>query len=257
MCMGRTHSILGATLGLALATPLAGQVLHRPLGVAELAAFTLATAGYSLLPDFDHPQATLARTLGPVTRAIATGVGAVSGGHRKGTHTVWFAAITVGVASVLCTSFGRDGALPLLFLGYFTALMVLRIAPRGGSGLGELVYAAEAAGLTAATDHWVGSWWWLPWAVGMGVIWHIAGDILTTEGVPILYPLAKRFVVKVPVLGHTNSPREHTFALLLLLAFAWMALAVVTGHHWWTVSWATQPQLWQLAAWWPPTPMTS
>lgn len=221
-----------------------------PAGGRELAAFTLATAGYSLLPDFDHPQATLSRTLGPVTKAVATGVHAVSGGHRKGTHTVWFATITVGLATILSSSFGRDATLPLLFVGYFLALMILRIAPRHGSGLGELVYAAEAAGLTAATYHWVvGSWWWLPWAVGMGVISHIVGDILTTEGVPVLYPLAKRLVVKVPVLGHTDSRREHTFATLLVPVFAWMALAVLTGHTWWTVTWATHPESWQLIAW--------
>lgn len=246
VCMGPTHSRLGATMGLALATPLAALALHRHFTILELAAFTLCTAGYSLLPDFDHPQATLARVLGPVTKEIASVICKLSGGHRKGTHTIWFAAIMVGLSTFLSVAFGRNANLPLVFVGYFIALMILRLAPRRGSGAGELIYAIEAAGLTYATYRFVHSWWWLPWAVGMGVIWHIVGDILTVEGVPILYPLAKKFVVKVPILGHTDSPREHGFAWLLIPAFLWVVLAIATGHDWWTVQWAAHPEAWKL-----------
>jgi len=246
--MGKTHVSVGALLGLALAGPLAHDVLHRTPTIGELAAFTGVTAGFALLPDLDHPQATLARTLGPATKLIATGVNKVSGGHRKGTHTVWMAGLMVGLITLLSTNFGRSAELPVAFVGFYLALMILRLAPRGTSGLGELVYAIEAAGLSYATYRWVGSWWWLPWAAGLGVIWHIVADCLTTEGVPLFFPLARRFVVRMPVLGHTDSVREHVFAFTLLPAIAWVALATATGHPWWTYAWVSDPSHWKVVA---------
>src|SRR5579859_3401709 len=52
-----------------------------PLGVV---AGALVTAGAALLPDADHPSATIAHSLPPVSRALCAGIGAVSGGHRNG-----------------------------------------------------------------------------------------------------------------------------------------------------------------------------
>lgn len=248
MCMGRTHSLMSATLALACAAPLSEHLLHHSMPIATLFAFAGVTAGYGLLPDIDHPQATLARTLGPVTKAIAKVVHDLSGGHRKGTHTVWFAALMVGLATLLTDHFGKNAALPIAFIGFYLGLSILKLAPGHGTGKGEFIYVLEAAALTWATYHFIPDWYWLPYAVGFGVIGHILGDILTTEGVPIAYPLAKKFVVKVPLLGTTDGPREHFFFWLLGPTICWVALCTVVGQNWYHFSWAAHPAMWHVVA---------
>lgn len=248
MCMGRTHVLMTGTIGLACAAPLSQTILHHHMSVGTLFAFAGVTAGYGILPDFDHPSATLARTLGPVTKAISQVVHRLSGGHRKGTHTIWFAALMVGLVTLLASHFSKNAQLPIAFIGFYLALMVLRLAPRHGSGAGEFIYLIEAAGLTAVTYHFISDWRWLPWAVGFGVIGHIVGDILTVEGVPILYPLAKSFVVRLPLLGRTDSAREHGALFLLGPAIAWVAFATILGHDWYSIAWVSSPNTWHVTA---------
>ncbi len=247
--MGRTHVLSSTAIGLACAAPLAGHFIDRPMPVATLFAFAALVGGYGVLPDLDHPQATLARTLGPVTKAISQVVHNISGGHRKGTHTIWMALLVVGLVTVLAAKFGRPALIPVVFVGFYLFAMILHLAPHHRSGRGELVYALEAAAATAAVYEFIPDWWFVPFAAGFGVLGHIVGDILTVEGVPILYPLAKKFVVRVPLLGRTDSAREHGFAWLLVPAIAWMAFAIVFGHQWWDVSWlTTSTSDWKVAA---------
>lgn len=236
MCMGKTHTLMSATLGLAFAAPIAAA-MHHSMPVASMFAFAGVTGGYGVLPDLDHPQATLARVLGPITRAIAGVIHTLSGGHRKGTHTVWFAALMVVASTALVAAFGKDAALPIAFIGFYLTAMILRLAPRTGSQTAELVYLIEAGAATAACYFVLGDMWWLPYAVGGGVVGHILGDILTVEGVPIFFPLLPRLYIKVPVLGRTDSAREHVFFFLLAPTVAWVGLSLVLGHDWWTWHW--------------------
>lgn len=222
MCMGRTHVLMTGVLATASANPLATHFLDRPMTAGEVIAFGAVTAGYGILPDLDHPQATLARVLGPVTKALATVVAAVSGGHRKGTHTIWMAALMVFLMGYLAVRWPVSEAIAV-FVGLFLLAMVLRIGPKPRTGPAELSYAAVAALGTFGTMHFLPELWWLPWAVGFGVVGHILGDILTTEGVPIFYPLVPRLVIRLPILGRTDSTAEHVFAFLL--APAWLAVA--------------------------------
>lgn len=246
MCMGRTHVLVAGTLGLACAGS-AAHLLGHPMPFGAALAFGGVTAGMGVLPDLDHPQATLARTLGPVTKAVARVVCAASGGHRKGTHTVWFAALMVGLSTLLANRFGARAELPVAFVGFYLAAMILRLSPRPTSGKAEVTYLGEAAAATAAAYYLVPDWWWLPWAVGSGVLAHIVADCLTVEGVPVLFPLARRFVVRAPLLGRTDSAREHLFALLLAPALLWMIVATLTGNAWWTIAWVQHPAAWHLA----------
>lgn len=249
MCMARTHVLSSTALGVACAAPLAGHVLDRPMPVATLVVFAALVGGFGVLPDLDHPQATLARTLGPVTKAISQVVHNISGGHRKGTHTVWAALLVVALVTVLATQFGRPALIPVVFIGFYLFVMILRLAPHHRSGKGEVVYALEAAAATAGAYYLIPDWWFVAWAAGFGVIGHIIGDVLTTEGVPILYPLAPKFVVRLPLLGRTDSAREHGAAWLLVPVIAWMVFAVVFGHQWWDVGWLTTPPSgWTVAA---------
>lgn len=234
------------TLGLATMVPLAEHYLDRSPDVGTLLAFGAVTAGYGVLPDLDHPSATLARTLGPATRALAGAVSGLAGGHRKGTHTIWCAGLVVAGVAWLVAQFGSNAAILVVFCGFYLAAMILKLAPRPTSSTAELVYVVEAAAATAATWWLVGDWWWLPWAVGFGVVGHIAGDILTTEGVPILWPLPYP-VVRIPLLGDTDSGRENLFASALGIAMVWIALASILAEPWWTTEWITDPTAWSLA----------
>lgn len=232
MCMGRTHVLMTGALATITAQPLAHAFLDRHMIAGEVVAFGAVTAGYGLLPDLDHPQATLARVLGPVTKAIARVVATVSGGHRKGTHAIWAAVLAVLGATWTVSQDWWWAESVLIFVGLFLVAMILRLGPKPRTGPAELSYALVAAAGTAATMHFVPSGsdglWWLPWCVGIGVIGHILGDILTTEGVPVLYPVLPKLVVRFPVLGSTDSTREHGFAWVCTVAWlggAWLALS--------------------------------
>lgn len=245
MCMGKTHAASTTAMALIGVIPLSAAAGHTMSPGPAIAAAVVA-GGYGLLPDLDHPQATLARILGPVTKAIATLTSELAGGHRRGTHTIWFAAIATVAAWLATTRFGVWGEAPLLFAGLFLAFMLMRLAPRHDSGVGEIGYALEAAAATVLIVSCIPDRWWLPWAVGAGVIGHIVGDCLTTGVVPVLYPLAPTWRLRVPILGDTGSTREAIFGWLCGAAALWLAFAALTGHDWRTAAWLSEPSTWRL-----------
>ena len=53
-----------------------------------LLAGLVLTAGAGVLPDIDEPGSTIARSYGFLTETFAWIVHHLSGGHRKGTHSV-------------------------------------------------------------------------------------------------------------------------------------------------------------------------
>lgn len=248
MCMGRTHTLSTGALALACAAPLSAQYLHHSMNVGTLFVFALVTAGFGLLPDIDHPSSTLAHAFGPATKQIAEIVGRVSGGHRKATHTIWFAAGMVALVDFVMLRGGRVADWVIAGIGIYLMVLVLRIVPRRRGLSDELARVAVSAAAVVAYQVTSGNWWWLGWAVGFGVIGHVLGDLLTTEGCPILYPLLPHFVLRVPVLGSTDHWREHVFAALLVPAICWLVLAAVTGNDWATWSWFAHPGTWHVLA---------
>lgn len=235
MCMARTHVLVSGVVGTLAIAPLA-HLTGNPLSVTEVVAFSAVTAGYGLLPDIDHPHATMARVLGPVTRALAAGIGTLAGGHRKGTHTFWFALLVFVGLGWLMPLWGPTTAVTL-FVGLFFTAMLLRLGPRPRTGPAELSYALLAAAGSAAILFLLPDPWWLPWSVAFGVVAHMVADALTTEGIRPLWPVAK-VKVGLPILGRTDSGREHAFAWLLMPAWA-LTFLLVTG----TVGGATLPLL--------------
>lgn len=225
MCMARTHVLVSGTIATLAAQPLSFLLADRPMSVPEMAAFAAVTAGYGLLPDIDHPSATMARVLGPVTRALAGVVGALAGGHRKGTHTVWFALLVIVGLGLLLPLWGPTAAVTL-FVGLFFTAMVLRLGPRPRTGPAELSYALVAAAGTAAILFLLPEAWWIPWAVGLGVVAHLLADGLTVELISPAWPVSK-VRVGLPILGRTGSAREDAFAWVLvpvwLVSFAVVA----------------------------------
>lgn len=135
--LARGHGLSGAALGL-----LGCQLAHAGgATVTPATAFTAAAvcAGAALLPDLDHPEASIAHTFGPVSRIAAVLTNAASarvyartktardegrdGGHRGVTHTVVFALLAGGVAGVL--ALWRPGLMTVLFCLLAFALRAL------------------------------------------------------------------------------------------------------------------------------------
>lgn len=191
--LGRSHALSGALVALALA-PLAHLAVDPTIEAVLLAA------GATLLPDLDHHGSTAAHALGPVSRLAAGGVQRLAG-HRGALHSL-AAALIVG-SLVAFTALLSPLAVPVV-AGAVTGLGVLGLWHRRGrrrlallAALGVAVAWLMGATLPAAV---------LGVVVGGGMIVHLAGDSLTTGGVPLLWPLRQRF--SLPILGHTGSLRE-------------------------------------------------
>lgn len=217
--MGRSHSLSGTTAWSA-AVALAPPVVHARLGTPVLLAGLLATAGAALLPDLDHPGGTIANTLGPVSRSATRIVHRLSGGHRQATHSLAFAAGTF-CATAAATRYGHQAAaLAVLFLLYAFAFRALRMPRR-------IVIAAAAAATVGGGFALHGDYGWLPYSVLAGVLAHLAGDCLTKQGCPLLWPL--RLNYRIPVIQRTGNAVENwAFAP----AFAFGTAALLAPHVW-------------------------
>jgi membrane-bound metal-dependent hydrolase YbcI (DUF457 family) len=226
--LGSSHAASGAAAWSAVcaALPLAGV----QVAPATLAVGLFATAGAALLPDLDHEGSTVAYFAPPVSRWICKGVRKVCGGHRRASHTLLavpvFTAIAVTPAVIAAATGTAWAALPLLFVLLALAIRALHLAPHHHPHAGS---ALAAAGTLAV---WFGhvNLWWLPAAVGLGVLVHILGDALTTEGVPMFWPRADMHNsaswTRHPVLGHTESWRETHVAYRLCVAATAVCVAV-------------------------------
>jgi membrane-bound metal-dependent hydrolase YbcI (DUF457 family) len=85
--------------------------------------------------------------------------------------------------------------------------------------------------------------WWFALAVGTGVVAHLAGDLLTTRGIHLLYPLRmplplpralykNRSFLAVPVLGNAGSGAELALlapVTLFAVCGLWSAFVLSTG----------------------------
>lgn len=247
--MGAHHAACGAAAWVALTTQihvdlglLAEKVPFVPAGidlgmglwdVSPIAVVTGAfvVAGAAMVPDADHHNATIAHSLPPLSNVMCSGIGKISGGHRHGTHSV-------------------AGIVAFVFIAWLAGLWTMQVEPFGtiypGAGvLSVLLVAFAAKALKIIPDRMRKSPWavglsmgvfitffapqeqgWFPVAMGLGVIVHIIGDMMTTEGCNLAWPFAikppKAFknipilnacwhsngYMTIPVLGHAGSIRE-------------------------------------------------
>lgn len=263
---GHSHSLTGAAGWLALtgAAAIPASVIARvvpgaevsvPLGVNPLGvspevavAGAVACAGAALMPDMDHPQGMIAHSLPPVTNVACAGVETVSGGHRHGTHSIIGVAAFTGLAwmaSFITASVGGRtvaagaGVFAVFLVAFALKALHVRLGSRKsvlGTFLGPwLVSVGSAGAATYLLDY---QWTWLPAAVGLGALIHLAGDALTTQGVPLLWPWnpapprallnspggrLMRVIwqdngyLRVPLLADTGSIRETLFAVVVAL----------------------------------------
>jgi membrane-bound metal-dependent hydrolase YbcI (DUF457 family) len=212
-------------------------------------AGALVCAGAALLPDADHHSGTIAHSVPVLGKLFARAIEDSTGGHRHGAHTV-LAGVIVTFLAVLIGRFTTVvpvlGKVPLGPAIATVALICFAVKARdlvqtwSSAWLTGLVCAAAV--LVFSPDNHV----WFPVAVGLGFVTHIAGDMLTVEGVPSLtWPIAlkpprawsrtpglkalwkRNGFIAVPVLGHAGSIREHVLgvALGLYCLYAFVAVA--------------------------------
>ncbi len=255
--MGPSHAACGAAAWVALTADyqLHLQDLTVPIGwgvldVGDAGVLTgaLVTAGAALLPDLDHPDGTVARSLRPLSTWLARGICRLSGGHRRGTHSVLGVAVFTGLAAA-----AQKIGIPVEGLGWVWplaavmsvlliafAVQVLAFVPDRvaklnwvvGIGLGVLV------GLHPPAHEW-----WFAAAVATGVVAHLAGGLVTTRGIHLLYPLRmplplprsvykNRSFLTVPLIGNAGSAAEIALLApitLFALTGLWGAFALTTG----------------------------
>ena len=211
--MGPSHALSGAAAWLAGSWALDAFAGYgqSPLAVAVGAT---VCAGGALLPDLDlsgkvtrnQGGATVARTFGVFSLFAAEVIEKVSlgiytatrlskdphrnNGHRTFTHTLPFAALVGWGTTALAAHYGKWAVVGIIF---FMAGLALRglfdeWAERAGWVIVTLC-SAVIAWFTAANLPGDRGYPMLGFAVGVGCVVHLLGDIITSAGVPILWPL--------------------------------------------------------------------
>jgi membrane-bound metal-dependent hydrolase YbcI (DUF457 family) len=252
--MGPSHALSGAAvwLGGSWALNYFADYQQSPV---ELAVGTAVCAGAALLPDLDmsgrvttgEGGATVAKAFGRVSLFVAELVEKASlavysltrlrndperdNGHRTLTHTLPFAVGMGALTTWACTAGGKWAVMGILFL-------MLGLAVRGllhtfAEKAGWIIVTALAAGAAYATYLYLPAGRGYPLlgvAVGVGCVVHLLGDVVTSAGVPILWPLptGRRLwrMVRAPrMLALTVGGRLET--VVLRGAFTLVSLAAV------------------------------
>lgn len=239
--MGTSHAISGAAAwgAITLIAPSMGWAPIDPIGVITGAA---VCAGAALLPDADHPSSTVAAGL-PGGRIIAGTLGGLTGGHRKGMHSL-VAVLAVMVAAIALSfiTWTPTGWDTPLALGPAIAAAVCIAVGTKCVRLVKSWFLSWIVGIaSAAAMMWFfpDEFGWLPACIGVGYLAHLVGDTLTTGGVPWLWPvmarrpraLRKAPILRqlwprkgcfaLPILGNAGSRREWVFSIALGVLALW------------------------------------
>ncbi|GAB6855920.1 metal-dependent hydrolase [Microbacterium xylanilyticum] len=253
--MGTSHAVTGAAAWVAItATTLPALHLYpvTPVGVVLGA---MVCAGAALLPDADHHDATIAHSVPVLGRVTAGTVERISGGHRHGMHSllavIGILAATIALSTLRWTPTGWDHPIQL---GSAIAVMACVTFATRVLTLVRSWPAAWALGTAAAVlvALWApAEFTWLPVCIGLGFAVHLIGDALTTEGIPLLWPLNPRppkpitrtpvlrsiwkrnGYLAIPILGNAGSVREWLLMLPIAGYAAWgiatTALQLING----------------------------
>jgi membrane-bound metal-dependent hydrolase YbcI (DUF457 family) len=211
--MGPSHALSGAAVWLAgsWAVEFFGVYHQRPL---EVAIGTAVCAGGALLPDLDMSGrvtsgkggATIAHTFGRVSLFVAEMLEKFSlfvyvltkfkhdphreNGHRTLTHTIPFALVMGWLTTVACAAGGKWAVIGVVFV--MLGLAVRGLMHTWAKHAGWIITTALSAAAAYGTFVFLPSDRGYPMlgaAVGIGCITHLLGDIITSAGVPILWPI--------------------------------------------------------------------
>jgi len=254
--MGKTHARQGVLAGVITVTAGATFTLYSPLSPALALAVIMLVVGAAVVPDIDHPEATVAHTFGPASHAVSRGVNAMSsaiysvtrsrrdqnrdGGHRGVTHTLMFASGVGTAAYYLIDSFGLWAAAGILFV--LTSCGLRGLAGGWAHRHGWLFVTNVAGAFTGVST--ILAWsqpivtvaWWFAVAIIVGCLTHLLGDCVTRQGVPIFWPIPLRGqrwrMVGTPKFMRFTTAKDSWVELLLgrlalILAALWVAVFTV------------------------------
>lgn len=250
--MGGHHAASGAAAWVAVTSTAPFAFGWHPVSEVGVMTGALVCAGAALLPDADHHSGTIAHSLPPVSEGVSKFVATVSGGHRNGTHSILgiaaFTAIAwvMGMVSISTEAFGEvlvgPGIMAVLLIAFALRAWKVTGGKRWWNWTLSLLLAACVA--VFAPEEWN----WMPLAVALGCTVHVLGDLVTTAGVPLLWPLkfrspywVRRYRVlpfddvwrdggnlSLPILGDAGSWREWLVmtpvSLYAVVGVAWAGL---------------------------------
>ncbi len=225
MCvLGHSHALSGLATG---AATLPWVPVH---GTVAQVAWVSAVGGLAMLPDLDQQGSTISRMWGPFTDLPSGVINAVARGHRWGTHDAVLGPAAFGLLAY-AAAWASWSSLLLLALAIGLALRALHVVIPGraeNTVIGNLVLSWGGAWLLLAHSPPPG---WLPLAVVVGVLTHIAGDALTKEGVPVpLFWLLRRSRI-APVHLRTGATVEKLVLAPLFVLATVVFLYANTGAH--------------------------
>ena len=211
--MGPSHALSGAAVWLtgSWALDYFADYHQSPLAIA---VGTAVCAGGALFPDLDlsgrvtanRGGATVARTFGVFSLFLAEVIEKISlgvyhatklkrdphrnNGHRTLTHTLPFTVLVGWGTTALCTAYGKWAVVGILFFMIGLALRGLfdEWAKRAGWVIVTLV-SLGAAWFTSLHLPGDRGYPMLGLAVGVGCFVHLMGDIITSNGIPLLWPI--------------------------------------------------------------------
>jgi membrane-bound metal-dependent hydrolase YbcI (DUF457 family) len=179
--MGTQHALTGALAWSGFITAFPQQVLPTALGYA-------VCAGSALLPDIDHPGSTISKSLGPVTKGLCLVVTWLSGGHRRGTHSLFGCAVFTGLVALAehfrDTLAGGIATAVVLLLLLFPIPRLLRLP-----GLYDEMIAVALAVVLVVQGADLSL---LPLWVAIGTLTHLLGDAITKQGIPVWWPWRRK-----------------------------------------------------------------
>lgn len=220
--MGMTHALSACALVLALIA-FAPLFMEKVLGVWQIsfvALLCLALIGGALMPDLDNTNSSANSALGFVGDGISAVMRATApivknmvhtkydkdldNPHRSFYHTGVSAILVGGLGASACAITGMTGkicAMVLAFIGAHVALSTLlkgslkKAAGKSNKIIGALLPLVFSLAVVAAlwfTLPKTVPYWEIGVAFGLGWLVHILGDMCTTSGVPLLWPVPIR-----------------------------------------------------------------
>ncbi len=206
MATGPTHAVSGLAAWAAVTALADEHAIGQLSPKTWVVGATLAT-GAALLPDIDHPDSTVARTFGGISRGVSAAMSGLSGflyrltrtahdsdrqgTHRGFTHTLVF-AILAGLSTTAVVQAG-DGTALAIGMFAFAGLTVRGLMNTWSPRSDALLITVVSLVLTFVCWAWAGD---QPHdaaafgvAVMLGCVAHFVGDAVTEQGCPMLWPL--------------------------------------------------------------------
>ncbi|HJX44257.1 MAG TPA: metal-dependent hydrolase [Geodermatophilus sp.] len=217
--LGHSHALSGLAAG-------AATLPWAPVdGTVAQVAWVAAAGGFAMLPDLDHSGSTVSDMWGPATDVPSGAVGRLAGGHRWGTHDALLAPVAFGAVALAAANLYWS-SLVVMALAIGLALRALHFVIPGraeNTVVGNLLLSFGGAWLLLSNT---AQPTWLPWAVALGVLTHIAGDLITKQGVPLplLWLVKRRRVALTPMRTGTTLEKSVLAPLFLGVAL-WFCYA--------------------------------